>query len=53
MNDDFFRIRLDQMIDLHHPFAVLCNRMVMQEIEAYLAQRWITSSSLSLNACLR
>lgn len=25
--DDFFRARLDQMIDLHHPLAVLAGRM--------------------------
>jgi IS5 family transposase len=27
MTDDFFRNRLDQMIDLRHPLAVLANRM--------------------------
>ena len=26
-SDDFFRNRLDQMIDLRHPLAVLANRM--------------------------
>jgi IS5 family transposase len=25
--DDFFRSRLDQMIDLRHPLAVLASRM--------------------------
>ena len=40
MTDDFFRNRLDQMIDLRHPLAVLANRMPWQEIEATLAQRW-------------
>ena len=40
MVDDFFRNRLDQMIDLRHPLAVLANRMPWQEIEASLAQRW-------------
>jgi transposase, IS5 family len=40
MTDDFFRSRLDQMIDLRHPLAVLANRMPWQEIEASLAQRW-------------
>ena len=34
MTDDFFRNRLDQMIDLRHPLAVLANRMPWQEIEA-------------------
>src|SRR5574343_1189945 len=36
MTDDFFRNRLDQMIDLRHPLAVLANRMPWQEIEASL-----------------
>ena len=40
MVDDFFRNRLDQMIDLRHPLAVLANRMPWQEIEASLVQRW-------------
>jgi IS5 family transposase len=40
MVDDFFRNRLDQMIDLRHPLAVLANRMPWQEIEASLARRW-------------
>jgi IS5 family transposase len=34
---DFFRNRIDQMIDLRHPLAVLANRMPWQEIEASLA----------------
>jgi IS5 family transposase len=45
MTDDFFRNRLDQMIDLRHPLAVLANRMPWQEIGASLAQRWPTSSA--------
>ena len=40
MTDDFSRHRLDQMIDLRHPLAVLANRMHWQEIEASLARRW-------------
>ena len=40
MGDDFFRNRLDQMIDLRHPLAVLANRMPWQEFEASLPQRW-------------
>ncbi len=36
MTDDFFRNRLDQLIDLRHPLAVLANRMPWQEIEASL-----------------
>jgi transposase, IS5 family len=34
--DDFFRARLDQMIDLRHPLAVLATRMPWNEIEASL-----------------
>ena len=37
---DFFRGRLDQMIDLRHPLAVLASRMPWQEIEASLAQQF-------------
>ena len=40
MTDDFFRNRLDQMIDLRHPLAVLAQRMPWQEIEASLSLRW-------------
>ena len=35
--DDFFRARLDQMIDLRHPLAVLATRMPWSQIEASLA----------------
>ena len=35
---DFFRSRLDQMIDLRHPLAVLASRMPWQEIEASIAR---------------
>lgn len=35
--DDFFRARLDQMIDLRHPLAVLAARMPWADIEASLA----------------
>jgi IS5 family transposase len=37
---DFFRGRIDQMIDLRHPLAVLGARMPWQEIEAGLAQQF-------------
>jgi IS5 family transposase len=30
---DFFRSRLDAMIDLRHPLAVLANRMPWKSIE--------------------
>lgn len=36
-SDDFFRARLDQMIDLRHPLAVLANRLPWAQIEAALA----------------
>ncbi len=35
--DDFFRARLDQMIDLRHPLAVLAQGMPWAQIEAALA----------------
>ena len=36
--EDFFRSRIDHMIDLRHPLAVLASRMPWQEIEAWVAQ---------------
>ena len=36
--DDFFRSRIDHMIDLRHSLAVLASRMPWQEIEARVAQ---------------
>ena len=38
-SDDFFHSRIDQMIDLRHPLAVLASRMPWQEIEASLAKQ--------------
>jgi transposase, IS5 family len=35
--DDFFRARLDTMIDMRHPLVVLASRMPWAEIEAALA----------------
>lgn len=35
--DDFFRARLDQMLDLRHPLAVLAGRMPWGRIESVLA----------------
>ena len=35
--DDFFRARLDQMIDLRHPLAVLARRLPWSQIEAALS----------------
>lgn len=37
--DDFFRSRLDQMIDLRHPLCILGSHIPWQEIEASLAHR--------------
>ena len=37
MTPDFFRSRLDQMIDLRHPLAVLANRLPWTDIEVSLA----------------
>ena len=37
---DFFRSRLDQMIDLRDPLAVLASRMPWQEFEGSLAHRF-------------
>ena len=39
--DDFFRARIDQMIDLRHPLAVLASRMPWQEIEARVAHLFV------------
>lgn len=35
--DDFFRARLETMIDMRHPLAVLATHMPWSEIEAALA----------------
>lgn len=37
---DFFRARLDAMIDLHHPLAVLTTRLPWSQLEAALAPIW-------------
>lgn len=34
--DDFFRARIDQMIDLSHPLAVLARRMPWESLEKAL-----------------
>ena len=38
-SDDLFHSRIDQMIDLRHPLAVLASHMPWQEIEASLAKQ--------------
>jgi IS5 family transposase len=48
-SDDFFHSRIDQMIDLRHPLAVLALHMPWKEIEASLAKqlaREVNKSSL-------
>jgi len=35
--EDFFRLRLDHLIDLRHPLAVLASRMPWQELEAHVS----------------
>jgi transposase, IS5 family len=37
---DFFRARLDAMIDLRHPLAVLATRLPWSQLEAELAPIW-------------
>ncbi|WP_080431382.1 hypothetical protein [Burkholderia ubonensis] len=39
MTDDFFRSRLDSMIDLRHPLAVLATRMPWAQLETSMAHR--------------
>ncbi|BAO83026.1 transposase and inactivated derivatives, IS5 family [Serpentinimonas maccroryi] len=39
--DDFFRSRIDHMIDLRHPLAVLSSRMPWQQIEASVAHLFV------------
>lgn len=39
--DDFFRSRIDQMIGLRHPLAVLASRMPWQGIEARVAHLFV------------
>jgi transposase, IS5 family len=41
---DFFRARLDGMIDLTHPLAVLAGRLPWAELEAELAGNWTRAS---------
>lgn len=38
---DFFRARLDGMIDLHHPLAILRNRLPWSEIETVLSAYFV------------
>ena len=47
MTADFFRNRLDQMIDLRHPLAVLSDGVPWQELEASLAHRFARQARAS------
>ena len=38
-SEDFFRLRLEHMIDVRHPLAVLAQRMPWQQLEHAIAQR--------------
>ena len=42
--DDFFRARLDQMIDMSHPLVVLARRMPWAQIAAWLAPHFARAS---------
>ena len=42
--DDFFRARLDQMIDLRHPLAVLASRMPWSHLETVLSPAFARKS---------
>lgn len=41
MTDDFFRARMEQMIDLKHPLAVLASRLPWAQIESTLAPAFV------------
>jgi IS5 family transposase len=46
--EDFFRARLDHMIDLRHPLCVLSCRMPWQHIEASLSQLFMRKARASV-----
>ena len=41
---DFFRSRLDHMIELRHPLAVLASRMPWQQLEASVSHLFARKS---------
>ena len=47
MTEDFFRARLEQMIDLKHPLAVLANRMRWDQIETALVPVFMPDFDIS------
>jgi IS5 family transposase len=54
MIDDFFDNRLNQLIDLSHPLAVLVNRKPWQEIDAivYSSYRGVAKDNQKLDTIL-
>ena len=46
--DDFFRSRIDHMIDLRHPLAVLASRMPWQQIEASLSHLFVRKARVGV-----
>lgn len=48
--EDFFRSRLDQMIDLRHPLAALAGRLPWDHIETVLAPSFERKSRLGKEA---
>ena len=47
MTDDFFRSRLDGMIDPRHPLAILGDKLPWSKLEASIAPPGSTSRELS------
>jgi IS5 family transposase len=46
--DDFFRARIDHMIDLRHPLAVLSSRMPWQQIEASVSHLFMRKARVGV-----
>jgi transposase, IS5 family len=46
--EDFFRARLDHMIDLRHPLCVLSSRMPWQQIEASVSHLFMRKARVSV-----
>jgi transposase, IS5 family len=46
--EDFFRARLDHMIDLRHPLCVLSSRMPWQQIEACVSHLFMRKARVSV-----
>jgi transposase, IS5 family len=48
---DFFRARLDVMVDLKHPLAVLATRLPWAAIEAALAPKFSRQARVGQRVC--